>query len=78
MGYFSNGSEGDDYWNAHCRRCVHWHHIHGCPCWSVHEWLNYDECNKPDSALHYMIPLDEKHNNKQCIYWAQKPEVKNV
>ena len=56
MAYFSNGTEGDDYYEKWCARCVHDHCAYGCPVWSAHQEWNYEECNKPDSILHKMIP----------------------
>ena len=39
MGYFSNGSEGLDYKDRYCERCVH----NGIPCpvWGLHLAWNY-------------------------------------
>lgn len=59
MGYFSNGSEGEGYEEQWCSRCLH---NDGCAVWSAHQLHNYEECNKPDSILHMLIPRD----NGQC------------
>ncbi len=37
-----------------------------CPVLFVH-WLdNYDDCNKPNSYLHKLIPRDKEGFNKRC------------
>lgn len=73
MGYFANGSEGCAYEAAYCDRCVHLAGEDGCPCLDAHLAWNYEECNKPDSILHKMIPLTEDGlNNEQCIFFREK------
>ena len=75
MGYFSSGSEGMDYQAQWCDRCVHDHPERGCPCWIAHMQHNYDECNKPDSILHKMIPRSEDGlSNEKCIFFVEKRE----
>ena len=69
MAYFSNGSEGDFYEAKYCRRCVHMHPAHGCPCWDAHLLWNYDECNKPNSILHKMWPREGCHNGV-CMFFV--------
>jgi len=66
MGYFSNGTEGVDYQNNYCSRCVH--DVNSdCPIWLAHLIHNYDECNKDDSILHMLIPRSEDGlENEQC------------
>lgn len=59
MGYFSNGCEGDSYEAAYCSRCVHRDGKDGksgCAVLLAHMLHNYEECNKPDSILHLLIP----------------------
>jgi hypothetical protein len=70
MGYFSNGSEGMDYQEHYCAKCVHdGKCVHdekqSCPVWLLHLLHNYEECNKPDSFLHVLIPRT-KEGNGQC------------
>ena len=38
MGYFSNGSEGMDYEERYCKRCIHYgpEEGPGCPIWFAH------------------------------------------
>lgn len=58
MGYFSNGTEGAGFEEAHCSRCVHgawardgWNPLDPaaepgeiqCPVWSLHHLWNYDQ-----------------------------------
>lgn len=71
MGYFSNGSEGQDYWEAMCSRCVH-DTNNDCPIWGLHLALNYTECNKPDSILNQFIPRDAEGNNGDCKMFIEK------
>lgn len=74
MGYFSNGTEGDMYTEQWCGRCVHDLPDHGCPAMLAHWLWNYDECNKPDSILHKMIPREGCHNGR-CFAFSQRQEV---
>ena len=69
MGYFSNSSEGEDYHDRYCYKCVHMLEDCGCPCDIAHVMWNYDECNNDDSILHKMIPRDEKGRNQKCIFF---------
>lgn len=74
MGYFSNGTEGDSYYEAYCARCVHDAH-EDCPVWSAHLMRNYEECNKPESILHMLIPRTAGGGNEQCrMFIAAKKE----
>jgi hypothetical protein len=77
MGYFSNGSEGEWYEAHYCDNCVHNHPEYGCPCLEAHKLWNYEECNKPDSALHKMIPR-EGSKNLECIFFAERDEQDHV
>lgn len=76
MAYFANGAEGMDYEAQWCQRCIHFHPLHGCPCLNAHMLWNYEECNKPDSILHRMIPRENVPTkfgpfkvNGQCIFF---------
>jgi hypothetical protein len=79
MGYFSNGSEGMDYEERYCARCVHFGPTEGpgCPIWGFHLQWNYDACDgdrpdaKPEQKLKHMvlegfIPRDKDGRNGQC------------
>ena len=61
MGYFSNGTEADNYQEQYCVKCLH---CPNCPIWLAHLIYNYEECNKPDSFLDLFIPKNGLHNDK--------------
>jgi hypothetical protein len=65
MGYFSNGTEGDCYEARYCAHCRHGEAEDGCPVMLLHLLHNYEECNKPDSFLHVLIPRT-KDGNAEC------------
>jgi len=67
MAYFSNGSEGMDYEEAWCSKCIH---QNGCAVWSAHMFHNYDEANKPEIILHMLIPIDKDGNNLGCTMFS--------
>lgn len=66
MGYFSNGTEGEMYFDQWCANCVH--DADGdCPVWAAHLQHNYRDCNDPESILHMLIPRSEdKLGNEKC------------
>ena len=71
MGYFSNGTEGLIYAERYCDRCVN---QDGCFIWDLHMNKNYEDCNKPDSILHVLIPLStDKLSNEQCVMFQLSP-----
>ena len=84
MGYFSNGIEGDMYEEEYCHHCIHYHEEYSCPVLEAHAIWNYDECNKPDSILHKIIPkiivkgVDkngvpyEVPTNGECIFYVKR------
>lgn len=41
MGYFSNGTEGDGFFENHCANCIH--EEPGCVVWAAHLLHNYDQ-----------------------------------
>jgi len=78
MGYFSNGSEGAEYEAKWCSRCVH---IGACSVWLLHFVSNHQECNKPDSFLHTLIPRSpDGLYNEQCtmFYPVPPPDMKEL
>lgn len=78
MGYFSNGSEGMDYYDEYCARCVH-DKNESCPIWNAHLVHNYQECNKPDSILHMLIPRTENGcGNGACLLFIEKPADRDL
>lgn len=77
MAYFSNGSEGMDYEERYCSRCVHQQEqVGGCPIWQAHMLYNYKECNKEDSILDILIPRTaDGLGNEQCKMFFAKSKV---
>ena len=75
MGYFSNGSEGDDYEQRYCSRCVHQKPDEGgCMVWLAHMLHNYAECNNKGSILHLLIPRQPDTFNAECkMFYAVPP-----
>ena len=71
MGYFSNGTEGMDYEAKYCARCIHNQEEAGCAVLLAHQLYNYDECNKPDSILHILIPRDARGYNEKCAMFIE-------
>ena len=77
MGYFSNGTEGEIYEDAYCSRCIH-NDASGpyCPVLALHKLHNYDECNKPDSFLHVLIPRSKDGlSNERCTMFVPAPSM---
>jgi len=79
MGYFSNGTEGMDYQDRWCSRCVHFNGRTGetgCHVWLAHLVHNYKECNNKDSILDLLIPRSEdRRSNEQCEMFYEGPAV---
>jgi hypothetical protein len=76
MGYFSNGTEGMLYEERYCSRCIHADPEHACPIWMLHGLHNYEECNKPSSFLHVLIPRSkDKLDNEQCSMFVPAPSM---
>lgn len=74
MAYFSNGTEGDLYYDHYCAKCEHGKdHDNPCPIWNAHLLFNYDECNNKGSILHMLIPRDGIEN-KQCFFFTRRNE----
>lgn len=65
MGYFSNGTEGESYHEEYCAKCLHDQQENGCPIWFLHNLHNYEECNKPDSFLHVLIPRSKENSGNE-------------
>lgn len=72
MGYFSNGSEGADYYERYCSRCVH-NKNEDCPVWDAHLLYSYRDCNVPESILHMLIPRDSSGYNGACLMFIERP-----
>jgi len=76
MGYFSNGTEGMDYQERYCSRCVH-DANRDCPVWAAHLLHNYDECNNKGSILHMLIPRSKDGlGNEQCKMFVPRQKGK--
>jgi len=73
MGYFPNGTAGEEYEARYCARCQHEYDAEGrgCAVWDAHLLHNYDECNKPDSILHLLIPR-KGIDNERCLMFLER------
>jgi hypothetical protein len=62
VGYFSNGSEGMDFEEQFCRRCIHYgpEEGPGCPVWFAHLLFAYEECNSDSNAKTILDLLIER------------------
>lgn len=80
MGYFSNGSEGEFYYEEYCARCLHDDPENGkhCPIWSLHLLHNYEECNKKDSMLHVLIPRNHQGFNDACTMFVERAAMRDL
>lgn len=77
MGYFPNGTEGQIYEAIYCAKCIHRNGYDGngaCAVMVAHLLHNYKECDKPDSILHELIPLDGIENG-QCKMFVESARV---
>lgn len=76
MGYFSNGTEGELYYEDYCSRCVH-NKNEDCPIWDAHLLFSYRDCNNPESILHMLIPRDGVEN-KACRLFLENPAARDL
>lgn len=67
MGYFSNSSEADEYESDVCRTCNHYNPCEACPMWEAQQLWNDQECKKPESLLHKIIPR-KPWGNDICLF----------
>lgn len=79
MAYFSNGTEGDLYFEAYCSRCEHLpeEEDRDCPIRSAHFFYNYDQHKIPEvkSILNMLIPRSRNGlDNEECAFFRQKQE----
>lgn len=72
MGYFSNGTEGDDYYSRYCAHCVHEQGERECAVWLAHLLFNRDGANNPESVLHVLIPRGADGFNEQCKMFVDR------
>jgi hypothetical protein len=79
MGYFSSGSEGADYEDRYCWRCVNWTDNGsgslGCPIMDAHAFANYEQHD--DKTLGVVLSLliprtPDDLGNEQCSLFRQK------
>lgn len=79
MAYFSNGTEGDLYYERWCERCIHQGGCSDpyCPIWELHLIWNYDACEPKTAvdvtkkaALEAFIPR-EGIGNGQCKMFVE-------
>lgn len=78
MGYFSNGSEGEYYFEEWCDKCAHMPEDPkdgSCPVWDLHLMSNYQECNKKDSYLHILIPRSKDGGNEKCTMFIERQKA---
>lgn len=73
MGYFANGSEGTDYEQRYCARCVHGdgEGAGTCAVWLLHLLHNYDPEPAP-RMLNVLIPRDAEGWNTQCAMFTER------
>ena len=77
MAYFANGTEGALYEEQWCDRCLHQGNT--CAVWLAHMVHNYDECNKPDSILHLLIPRSvDGMSNERCRMFVDRGLLSNL
>ena len=74
MGYFSNGTEGADYEDMFCARCIHGDETGAgkCPVMLAHYLYNYAEADKPNSILHLLIPITDDDLNAECAMFVER------
>ena len=78
MGYFPNGTAGDDYENRYCCSCIHYP---SCAVMEAHKDYNYRDCNDDTSILHMLIPREGVVNQRCRMFfglwvrnWGWRPE----
>ena len=79
MGYFANGTEGDQYEKMYCDLCVHQVNDTGerCPVWDLHLDYSYELCNDKSHPgkimLDTLIPPDgDGVFNSRCKMFFRK------
>jgi hypothetical protein len=82
MGYFSNGTEGEMYYETYCANCIHNGDEENdpyCPVWAAHKDYNYRDCNDKSSILHILIPRSKDGlDNEQCTMFLRKAAVADL
>lgn len=76
MSYFSNGTEGEAYFEKYCAHCVHMPQdpeAGGCAVWLAHLLYSYQLCNEPDNPLDILIPrTGDKIGNQKCTMFLAR------
>lgn len=76
MGYFSNASEAEAYWNKWCARCLH---HDGCAVWLAHLEHNYEDDGVGRRILDHLIPRSKDGlRNDQCTVFVKRLEYNDV
>lgn len=79
MGYFPNGTAGGMYEEEYCMNCIHGTGDDPCAVMLAHNLYNYDECDKPESILHLLIPLRKDDlGNEQCRMFVARKDGEPV
>jgi len=78
MGYFSNGTEGEDYFETYCQNCIH--DTQGdCPVWNAHLMFCYGAKDSTESILNMLIPRSKDGlDNEQCAMFVRKEAVADL
>ncbi len=74
MAYFSNGSEGMDYEEQYCSKCVH---CDGCPVMDAHLLFAYELCNdkkNPGKIILDMLIPQNRHYAGECSMFFRAVE----
>jgi hypothetical protein len=78
MGYFSDGTEGECYFEEYCSKCVHNGDGEGpmCAVWTAHLLYSYDLCNEEKNPLNVLIPRSKDGLwNEQCKMFLAAPSI---
>lgn len=64
MGYFSNGTEGMEYQDLYCTKCIH---DGDCAVWDMHQLYNYDQKDADKKMmLDMLIPRNPEGFCERC------------
>ncbi len=82
MGYFSNGSEGDNFRERYCEHCIHWVDEKdelgaGCPIMDAHVLYGYEECGSRSNAESILNLLIKRKSGpvNECVMFSAVNEV---
>lgn len=79
MGYFSNGTEGRDYQDKWCFRCLHDNYDKQifCPIWDAH--LSYAYDGDYAAVLDLLIPRTKDGlGNERCTMFVDRGLLSNL